>query len=479
MSKTSFRVVGSVALLTLMLAGISVPAAAQTSGRLRELVCRGKVGIDLHVDRDPSPRDAREVAMVLKYQRSTTTPGTDYKNLDAGACSWNPGAWADLPPEPGVAYFDLPNEAQRWSDPGTRDMDTTALAAEHFPDVISVPRYLKDSTHYWVFYVDDVSHIAVSFRAWGTSGGPPRLFTVTGSLTSAPSTSSPSTTAPSGAIAGPVSKASPVRSAPQGTVGGVRSPGGTTAGVATLVRAPLRLEGVDRALDKFTIRFSARTNASPKVVYTEARPVQEPSTGRWFFPDGWSGWQYRADVRSVSTQGFRTQYAASAQQTGQRGKVYHYVITVPASAEYPEEQTVGQFTMVSQSVVVSITSVTILKMSNLLTRQDLSDSFSIWSNSIPITDEQRLARTFRECGPSCANTSGDTLGLLVFVKNLRATPNADPVWTSKPGLNYGIAKRVFDLRTIPDDRPLRSFTLRSMSGEIEFEVQGTLQVIRR
>jgi hypothetical protein len=253
-------------------------------------------------------------------------------------------------------------------------------------------------------------------------------------------------------------------------VGGVRSPGNTTAGVATVVRAPLRFDGVDRALDRFTIQFSARTNASPTVVYSTARPVQEPSTGRWFFPPGWSGWQYKADVRFVSGQEFRAQYAASARQTAQRGTLYHYLITVPASAGFQEEQYVGQFTMVSQSVVVSITSVTILKMSNLLTRKDLADAFSIWSD---------VAGTFKECGPSCVNAPGDRLGLLVYVKNLRATPNEVPLWDSKPGLPYGIAKRVFDLRTIPDDRSLRSFTFRSMSGDIEFEVQGTLQVIRR
>lgn len=469
MPHTPFRVIGSFALLISMLTGISVHAAAQTSGQVRELVCRGKAGIDLRVDRDPSPRDAKLVAMVLKYQRSSTTPGMDYKNLDPGACSWNPGAWADYPPEPGVAYFDLPNEAQRWSDPGTRQMDTTALAAEHFPDVISVPRYLKDSTHYWVFYVDDVSHIVVSFRAWGTSGGPPRLFTVTGSLTSAPSTPAPSTSAPSGTIAGPLSKASPVRIAPQGTVGGVRSTGNPKAGVATLIRAPLRLEGVDRTLDRFTIRFSARS-ASPTVRYSTGKPVQDPSTGRWSWPTGWGPWQYPAKVGFAGrAQEFRVWYTAS-DRAPERGKLFHYLITVPASDDLPEEQIVGQFTMLSQSVVVSITSVTILKMSHLLTRKDLSDSFSIWSNP---------AGTFKECGPSCLNAPGDQLGLLVYLKNLRATPNEVPRWDSKPGLNYGIAKRVFALRTIPDDRPLRSFTLRSMSGDIEFEVQGTLQVIRR
>ena len=464
MPHTSFRVMRPFALLMSMLAGISVQAAAQTPGRLHEMVCRGKAGIDLRVDRNPSPRDPREVAMVLKYQRSTTTPGMEYKNLDAGACSWNPGAWPDYPVEPGVVYFDLPNEAQRWSDPGTREMDTTALAAEHFPDVISVPRYLKDSTHYWVFYVDDVSHFAISFRAWGTSGGPPRLFTVTGSLTSAPSAS-----APSEAIAGPLSKASPVRSAPKDKASGIRSAGNSTAGVATVVRAPLRLEGVDRALDNFTIRFSARTNSAPRVAYSQAKPVQEPTTGQWSFPT--YSWRFPMDVRYAGrAEGFRVWYTASKRETAVRGKLFHFLITVPASNDLPEEQIVGQFTMVSQSVVVSITSITILKLSPQLTRKDLSDAFSIWSN---------VAGEYRECGPSCENVSGNFLGLLVYVKNLRATPNDNPRWESKPGLNYGIAKRVFDYRTIPDDRPLRAFTLRSMSGEIEFEVQGTLQVIRR
>jgi hypothetical protein len=157
------------------------PLAAQ--GALRELVCRGKEGIDLRVTRDPSPRDPtrKSVEMVLAYKRPTTTPGDQYQNLGPGECTWNPYGWASEPVEPGSVAFDVAREAQPWSAVETRAMDTTATAGAFFPDPISLPRYLGDPRHYWRFYVNDSTRYSFSFGPWREAGRP-TFATITGPI---------------------------------------------------------------------------------------------------------------------------------------------------------------------------------------------------------------------------------------------------------------------------------------------------------
>lgn len=154
-----------------------------SAGTLRELRCRGKPGIDLRNHEEPSPRDAELVTMVLRYERPNRTNrafsqdgmgmvdyGVSLSHLP-GTCTWNPLGLPDIPPEPGVVYFDLPRDAQAWASPG--DRDTSITAAVRFPDVTSLPRYLGDPDRYWVFYVNDVTNVSISFTAWPPRGGLP------------------------------------------------------------------------------------------------------------------------------------------------------------------------------------------------------------------------------------------------------------------------------------------------------------------
>ena len=157
------------------LAGDSVRPA---TGNMRELRCRGKQGIDLRVHRDPVPGQPGMVTMALRYDRvkaipSLSTSSTGMGLIDngmtylfiPGACNWGSGYIPQIPGEPGVVYFDLPRDAQANIQPGSRDTSVTAAAL--FPDPTSFPRYLGDSTRWWVFYVDDVSNVSISSRAWG------------------------------------------------------------------------------------------------------------------------------------------------------------------------------------------------------------------------------------------------------------------------------------------------------------------------
>lgn len=157
---------------------IAFPAYGQ--GTTRILVCRGKPGIVLKIQKDPSPDNPRNVRVVLQYERPTQKVDEDFNNLAPGTCSWNPANWPDVPVEPGIVYFDLPKEAQPWSETGKRLMDTTMNAAVHFPDMITLPRYLNDPSKYWLFYVDDKSNFSVSYIATKHHAGPPVFTEMTG-----------------------------------------------------------------------------------------------------------------------------------------------------------------------------------------------------------------------------------------------------------------------------------------------------------
>lgn len=161
-------------LLSCCLAAVTLlTSLAYGQGATRVLVCRGKPGIVLKVQTDPSPDNPRNVRVVLQYERATQKVDEDFNNLAPGTCAWNPANWPDVPVEPGIVYFDLPREAQPWSETVKRLIDTTLNAAVHFPDMITLPRYLNDPSKYWLFYVDDKTNFSVSYTATKHHAGPP------------------------------------------------------------------------------------------------------------------------------------------------------------------------------------------------------------------------------------------------------------------------------------------------------------------
>ena len=502
---------------------------AQT-GNTRDLRCRGKPGIDIRVHQDPSPRTARLITMVLRYdlpkETRTLSPSgmgsIDYGmslQLIPGSCTWRYDGARNIPVEPGVLYFDIDRDAQSYA----AVRDTSIDVAMNFPDAVSLPRYLSDSTRYWGFYVDDVSNVSISFGPRGrpsppiTFGAGPRdtsarATTRAGAHSRTDSTNRPATGRASttvrgptatdkvtsrkpnsvtGPVGGPVSAASPARSLPD-----ARTSGNPTAATATVVRAPLQLHGVSTVLGGFTVNFSARSNVMPTVLYSYEKPVRDRQSNDWVFPGGKPAQSpqqvqkptggvislpgspavvagNQADVVRRSTQAFRSQYTATSRpRTVGRGNVYYYIITVPATNDFSREQYVGQLTTVSQTVRMTITSFTILKTS--FYAKDLKYDFVAWTDA-------GGGGPFEVCQSATCNNTGDYLRLLVYAIPPQTSGSVftTPGWNTQGSLTMGIARREFDLRTIPDDRPLRAFTLRSPTGDIEFEVQGTLEVVRR
>ena len=81
--------------------------------------------------------------------------GWDSGTLAAGNCAWvdrpmnsnEYGTMGDV-----SISFETPANAQLKQKLRGESIDTSATAAERFPDAQSIPEYLKDSTHCWSFF---------------------------------------------------------------------------------------------------------------------------------------------------------------------------------------------------------------------------------------------------------------------------------------------------------------------------------------
>ncbi|HEU4829771.1 MAG TPA: hypothetical protein VFT04_11315 [Gemmatimonadales bacterium] len=489
--------IGAVILLMPLALPAQVPGAQRTvsavgqlglgdtiarAGVTRQLVCRGKEGIDLRIDRDSSPRDPRLAMMTLRYDRSSEASGLDYARLQPGACTWNPGSFDGVPPEPGVVHFDVPREAQPWSATHERQLDTTATAAAHYPDVHTMPRYLGDPAHFWVFYVDDVTNVSVSFGAHVTERRPPTLTTVRGRY----ETLSGASLLTDG-ISGSVRDASVRRAgATTDRVSSTRKTGTESAAVGTLVRAELRLVAVNTVLDRFTIEFSARPNATPSVRYSTEQPIKRAGTDEWTFPGGvvqGSGaveGGFAAEVAGGAASGFRATYTAWSRVPPERGKVYHFIITVPATPDQPIQQHVGQLTTVAQHARVVFTAY------NLIDAWTYTQFNLFAGEGAPI--KLRTAEgAYRLTGISrdVANAP-DLLEILVLAES----------WESNPDIlgDKNSATGVVNIGITPLERSFRiPFRIRSGTGWVwqldfdapkppsvlTFEVEGYIEVTRR
>ena len=361
--------------------GLDDPAPPQpaVAGRIRELRCRGKQGIDLRVEQDPSPRQPKLVAMVLRYEppkmtRSVGQEGmgtVDYGMTNAnlpGTCGWNPFGTSDVPPEPGVVYFDLERDAQAWAGPSNRD--TTINAAANFPDVASLSRYLNDPDRFWVFYVDDVTAVSISFGAWPRGGGPVpgtagggspstdhSLTTSRDRRTSDAGTVTPAT--PAGGAVGPVQDASPDRDVERPTTISVAPPSDSMAtppgppgardsstSKDTREKRQARLgagiRDVSVAPGPRGVKLSFHTDqrARVRVQFSKEPPRWNGREGRWEYQGGQAGPWFASIERAVGTTG----YVAIPHYRLESGARYHYLIRVFADEESPERQRTGAFT---------------------------------------------------------------------------------------------------------------------------------------
>jgi hypothetical protein len=370
--------------------GLDQPPPPQPTvvGRTRELRCRGKEGIDLRVEQDPSPRQPKQVAMVLRYERPTMTRSVgqegmglvDYGMTNAnlpGTCSWNPTGSREVPPEPGVVYFDLERDAQAWAPAGSRD--TTINAAVNYPDLATLPRYLNSSEKYWVFYVDDVTGLSISYGPWPRGGAPPpatggggavptdhSLTAARGGRTSDAGTVTPPS--PADGAVGTVEDATPDRPTERSTTTSVTPPPdsaaaplpgggkGSTSGhtsksddnPATEARAKRQARLASGIRDVVVapgprgvkLSFHAERRTRVRVQFSKEPPRWNARQGRWEYPATREGAWFASIERTVGATG----YVAIPYTALEPGGRYHYLITVLADADSPERQRTGAFT---------------------------------------------------------------------------------------------------------------------------------------
>ncbi|HEY7612133.1 MAG TPA: hypothetical protein VH764_04010 [Gemmatimonadales bacterium] len=334
--------------------GERTSAPRTTADRRERLRCRGGGGVTFAQGRRVG---SNLFMMTLSYRVASTAAGPIGKGLEPGTCAW--GDRADAPAEPGRIEFTTPRNAQR-----TGPVDSSATAAERYPDLRTIPAYMTDPGHYWTFSVNLTNpDSALRHEAWMP----------TAPEAPAPQPPPPVATTPS--ADGPYTSSGPggqrtTVSLPGGVTGGttVDNPytpgaGSATSDVGTAAVAPLRLTSVNLILDRFTIQFSGRANQTPTVLYSTEKAVREPSTGRWFFPEGvvqGSGaveGGFRAEVAGGTADGFRASYSAWSRLTPQRGTRYYYIVTLPAGPGVKEEQLTGEFTTLAQHVRVVFTQI--------------------------------------------------------------------------------------------------------------------------
>lgn len=372
------------------------PAATTAAGQLRELICLGKAGIDLRVDREPSPRDPKLVAMVLHYERPKRVTSLSYQGMGTvdngvslqylpGTCGWGGGLYPGIPLEPQVVYFDLPRDGQSWVPAGQRD--TTIDAAVTYPDVTALTRYLNDPDRRWVFYVDDATNISISFSAWPRGGGvvasaandgasstDHSLTTSRGQQTSDAGTRTATTS--DGGVVGSRQDATPDRAAsgpaaaeqstsrtlaPGAPVGAVDSSRPTDKSSTSRTspappgpgrRKDARTEGqaiLARGIWEVTVTpgpygvrlsFNASRDYRVLVQFSQKPPPWDDREGHWGYPAGWDSPWYAEIEHQLDSD----RYTAIPFSKLKAGARYHYLISVVGADNVPLHQRTGVFT---------------------------------------------------------------------------------------------------------------------------------------
>lgn len=331
-------------------------SAATAAPMVRELMCRGgSGGFQTGVTSRPSPRADGYVELRLDYRRSAAQGGADWLALEPGTCTWNPWGDPSIPDEPGHVLFDTEEDAQsqqvQMLHGAAQPRDTTVDAAEWHPDAVSIPRYLTDPDHFWIFYVEDRGpQVAISHGPWK----PSLTQEIAGrGLEATPPPTSREAPTPTGArrvddSALPVSREAPN---PLGTsrIGDERPP------ATTDITSNWRVHGVRVTPEAFgaTIRFRGAATPEPVVrVFMEA-PVGTPGAGGI-----WSS-NYPLHTMVTTTRSGSTweHVAVTALDDFHRldpGTRYQYLIEVPADGVtlLEPQQVRGEFTTLDQHIRV-------------------------------------------------------------------------------------------------------------------------------
>lgn len=135
-----------------------------------ELRCRGAsrdvntTPIFSVLDSRPSAGGNSTVTMTMDFERGINPAGDRGENLKPGQCAWTDRGYGGL--EPITIRFETSANAQLAQMRHGSEVDRLPTAAERYPDKQTIPVYLSDPNHFWVFrayntnqgYLQAVSH---------------------------------------------------------------------------------------------------------------------------------------------------------------------------------------------------------------------------------------------------------------------------------------------------------------------------------
>lgn len=431
---------------------------AGTATRSSELVCRG--GPSLGFNQGATVGD-NEVQMQLTYELSTKRPGPTGTGLNPGTCALvNP---VGIVKPPGQIRFTTSGNAQLSQIKRGDAVDRSPTAAEHWPDSHTIPVYMSDPNHFWIFrtMTDDLSS-AASHGSWK----PSILDVIT---SKSPKDISTKRSEP----LGPGIKDSRDGVSKSSVVGKIQN---------------LEFIAVNRTLDAFKIEFKARKNASPQVHYSTSEPLREPSTGRLYFPDAGhisgggvdqiGGFQAEVSTEKLLPLSSGAEFVGRPRLSPERGTKYYFIIRVPKDVNGSEEQYTGHFTTISLLVRVMLSSVEILKEPKHF---DSKWSWTLFSADGPSEVDGNATKNILEL-----QNASDRIRMIVeasaFIDSRVIEPDADKTeWEMipKPGMYLGLIKHEFNTRFLKISKQY-PFSFTSDNGmDVVFSVSGYIQVLQK
>ena len=293
---------------------ITGPVVLANNAR-RDLLCRGGSSGLLYGGGTNAGNNLSKV--ILTYRTSANVPGPSGSGLSAGSCAWTDRT--AMPKEPGRIAFITASNAQLKQTQSGSAVDRSPTAAERWPDVNTIPEYLKDPAHYWRFTVVAADpDSALTHGAWVRE------------LTSVVATGR--------SAAGSTSSSIPVATGTSGEVFRADR-AGSASGLSSLFN--IKNVTVKPTQEGVAIRFEAAANSKPTVTVT-------PAAGGAPIP---------LVVGSGSTTGGMWSYAAGNATKLARNTQYNYVIGATETANAPANSKSGTFKTIGQRASISISQI--------------------------------------------------------------------------------------------------------------------------
>ena len=433
----------------------------------RDLLCRG--GTSGLLFGGGASIGNNQAKVQLSYRVSPNVPGGAGAGLAPGSCAWTNRT--AMPPEPGKIWFITASNAQLKQMQSGVPIDRSPTAAERYPDMRSIPEYLKDPARYWRFtVVSRATDTALAHGVWKPDYGS----VVAGGLRD-PGTS-------------------PERSQPSNLPsGGVFRPGGAGSVGSVQSLYDIRNVVISPMLENLVIGFQAAPNIAPVVTVTPASggaPVTIPVQG--------------------SSQGAMWRYVGSSKTPLKRSTRYKYTIDAPASANARANAASGTFKTLGQRVTVAFTEIYLVSDGD----GDSNGELTFEAETCPryLLEHWQLGRTILapldwgngrhvidQKMTSYGDTVPDRFRVLVFgLEDDRAKGSQGveryPIWTSyctgsgpEPGSNgdweWNSLVLDFDLTKYPGAKGGEQFYKRAKAlrngSSLAFEVRGYIQVTRQ